>query len=166
METRISGNVWKFGDHIDTDVMAPWKTMGLNWDQRKASVFLIRPGFLNQINPGDIIVAGRNWGCGSSREQAAENIKLLGIGAVIARSFGRIFFRNALAIGLPCIVCEEAYDAFEEGDLAEIGLSDAHISNLTRHQTVAGQPYTPDMLKIIEKGGLMSVLKERLACGA
>jgi 3-isopropylmalate dehydratase small subunit len=160
MEKILSGKVWKFGHNIDTDAMAPWKSMSVAWDQRKSSVLQVRPGFSDQVKAGDIIVAGRNWGCGSSREQAAENIKLLGIAAVIAQSFGRIFFRNALAIALPCMVCDDAYEAFEEGDQAEIRLSDSRLSNLTKKTVLKGAPYTPDMLSIIEKGGLMNVLKE------
>jgi 3-isopropylmalate dehydratase small subunit len=163
MEKIFSGNVWKFGHNMDTDAMAPWKTMGVGWEQRKSSVLHVRPGFSDQVKAGDIIIAGRNWGCGSSREQAAENIKLLGIAAVIAQSFGRIFFRNALAIALPCMVCAEAFDAFEEGDRVQIRLSDSRIFNLSKNLEFKGEPYTPEMLSIIEKGGLMNVLKERLS---
>jgi 3-isopropylmalate dehydratase small subunit len=163
MEKILSGKVWKFGHNIDTDVMSPWKTISLGWEQRKQSIFHIRPGFSDNVKSGDIIVAGRNWGCGSSREQAAENIRQLGIAAVIAESFGRIFFRNALAIALPCIVCRGVSDAFEEEDLAEIRLSDNLIVNITKKLEMKGEPYTPEMLTIIEKGGLINVLKERIA---
>ena len=165
MEKNLSGNVWKFGHNMDTDVMAPWKTMSVGWEQRKSSVLHVRPGFSDLVKAGDIIVAGRNWGCGSSREQAAENIKLLGIAAVVAQSFGRIFFRNALAIALPCMVCPDAYNAFEEGNQAKIILSASRIFNLTKNLELMAEPYTPEMVSIIEKGGLMNVLRERLAGG-
>ncbi|MBW1836577.1 MAG: 3-isopropylmalate dehydratase [Deltaproteobacteria bacterium] len=163
MKTIISGKVWKFGHNIDTDAMAPWKTLNAGWEERSSSVLHIRPGFIDQVGSGDIIVAGRNWGCGSSREQAAENMKLLGIGAVVAESFGRIYFRNSVAIALPSIACTGVYDAFGEGDEMEINLTTSRVLNLTRGIELKGEPYTPDMLKIIEKGGLMNVLKERMS---
>ncbi|MFO7965417.1 MAG: 3-isopropylmalate dehydratase [Desulfobacterales bacterium] len=162
MEEVISGRIWKFGHNVDTDAMAPWKMMSAGWKERKSSVLHIRPGFSEQVEPGDVVVAGRNWGCGSSREQAAENMKLLGIAAIVAESFGRIFFRNALAIALPCIVCAECSRAFEEGDRIAVHLKEARIDNLTRKTTLQGQPYTPEMLSIIKKGGLVNMLKERM----
>jgi 3-isopropylmalate dehydratase small subunit len=162
MNTRIQGRVWKFGHNIDTDAMAPWKTMNASWEERRAHVLHTRPGFVDQVAAGDIIVAGRNWGCGSSREQATENIKRLGVAAVVAESFGRIFFRNAIAIALPGIVCPGVHDAFEEGDEMIIDLESSGIKNSTRGTALTGQPYTPDMLRILKKGGLMNVLRERL----
>lgn len=163
MEKILTGKVWKFGHNIDTDDMAPWKTMSMGWEDRKRSVLHTRPGFSDQVESGDIIVAGRNWGCGSSREQAAENIKLLGIAAVVAESFGRIFFRNALAIALPCMVCPGCFDAFDEVDRIEIHIARSRIRNLTHDRELLGEPYTADMLSIIEKGGLINMLKEQMA---
>jgi len=168
METRIQGRVWKFGHNIDTDAMAPWKSISSSWEERRAHVLQIRPGFVDQVQPGDIIVAGRNWGCGSSREQAAENIKRLGIAAVVAESFGRIFFRNAIAIALPGVACPGIYDAFEEGDSIAIDLESSRVTNQTRPIDqvppieLTGQPYTKEMLDILQKGGLMNVLKDRI----
>lgn len=160
---QLRGKVWKFGDNIDTDVMAPWKSISATWEERKKHVLHIRPGFVNQVAAGDIIVAGRNWGCGSSREQAAENIQKLGVAAVVAESFGRIFFRNAIALALPCLVCPGVYTAFKEGEEAAIELETALVENCTRGIRLQGQPYTLQMIEIIEKGGLLGVLKEYLS---
>ena len=165
VEKRIRGRVWKFGHNVDTDVMAPWKTLSQLWEERRSSVLHPRPEFVEQVQPGDIIVAGRNWGCGSSREQAAENLKLLGLGAVVAESFGRIYFRNCIAIAFPNVVCPGAWEAFEEGDELELELATAKVRNLTRSGELPGQPYTEGMLEIIEKGGLLKVLEERLKGG-
>ncbi len=163
METKIRGRVWKFGDNVDTDVMAPWNSLGLPWDERRNVILHIRPEFADKVRPGDVIVAGRNWGCGSSREHAPENLKRLGIAAVVAESFGRIYFRNSVAIAFPNIACPGVRDAFDEGDELELDLALAQVRNLTRGGELQGGRYTPEMLSIVEKGGLLNVLKERLA---
>ena len=159
---KIVGKVWKFDDNIDTDVLAPWKSINLSWEERKNDVMHIRPGFVDQVREGDIIVAGRNWGCGSSREAAPQNMKNLKIAAIIAESFGRIFFRNSIAIALPSIVCQGIHEAFDEGETLELDLKSCRIRNITRNIDLQGQPYTADMLAIIEKGGLMNQLKASL----
>ena len=161
--TRVRGRVWKFGDDVDTDVMAPWHTISASWEERRAAMLHIRPGFVDQVQPGDVIVAGRNWGCGSSREHAPENLKLLGIGAVVAESFGRIYFRNGVAIAFPNLACSGITAACEEGDELEIDIETGRVRNLTRGSELQGQAYTRDMLEIIEKGGLMKVLEARFA---
>ena len=158
----IKGRIWKFGHNVDTDVLAPWKSLGLPWEERRAHVLHIRPGFVDEVNAGDIIVAGRNWGCGSSREEAAENMKTLGIGAVVAESFGRIYFRNSIALALPAVVCSGVYAAFEEGDEMELDLETATVRNLNTEVTLMGRPYTKEMLKIIYKGGLLNLLKAQM----
>jgi 3-isopropylmalate dehydratase small subunit len=163
METVIRGRVWKFGHNVDTDVMAPWSSLGQPWEERRKLILHIRPGFVEQVRSGDIIVAGGNWGCGSSREHAPENLKRLGIAAVVAESFGRIYFRNSVAIAFPNIACPGVHDAFDEGDEMELDLATARVRNLTRGVELQGQPYTPEMLSILEKGGLLNVLRERLA---
>jgi 3-isopropylmalate dehydratase small subunit len=163
METVIRGRVWKFGDDVDTDVMAPWSSLGQPWEERRKLIFHIRPEFAEQVRSGDVIVAGRNWGCGSSREHAPENLKRLGIAAVVAESFGRIYFRNSVAIAFPNVACPGAPDAFDEGDEMELDLATARVRNLTRGVELQGQPYTREMLSILEKGGLLNVLRERLA---
>lgn len=163
MNRIIRGRVWKFDHNVDTDVMAPWNSLSLPWEERRKTILHIRPEFVEKIEPGDIIVAGRNWGCGSSREQAPENLKLLGLSAVVAESFGRIYFRNSVAIAFPNIKCPGVHKAFEDGDEIELDLVTAKVRNLTGTTELQGQPYAPEMLDIIEKGGLMNLLKERMA---
>lgn len=165
MPSFIKGRVWKFGNNIDTDVLAPWKSMDASWTERKGNILHVRPGFVDKVRSGDIIVAGHNWGCGSSREQAAENMKKLGLAAVVAESFGRIYFRNSIAIALLSLVCPGVSEAFEEHDVMEIDLENSRVRNLTRGTELVSKTYTADMLAIIEKGGLMNVLKERLSQG-
>jgi 3-isopropylmalate/(R)-2-methylmalate dehydratase small subunit len=165
MQMRIRGRVWKFGDDVDTDVMAPWNTISAPWEERRPSVLHTRPGFVDQVNPGDLIVAGRNWGCGSSREHAPENLQLLGIGAVVAESFGRIYFRNCIAIAFPNLVCSGIAAASEEGDELEVDIASGRVQNLTRGTELQGEAYTRDMLEIVEAGGLMKVLEQRLGGG-
>ena len=162
MQTRIRGRAWKFGDDVDTDVMAPWNTISEPWEERRATVLHVRPGFADQVSPGDIIVAGRNWGCGSSREQAPENVQLLGVGAVIAESFGRIYFRNCVAIAFPNLVCPGIAEGCEEGDELEVDIGSGRVRNLTQGTELEGEAYTPDMLEIVEKGGLLKMLEERM----
>lgn len=163
METVIRGRVWKFGHNVDTDVMAPWNSLGQPWEERRRVILHIRPEFVDRIQPGDVIVAGRNWGCGSSREHAPENLKRLGIAAVVAESFGRIYFRNSVAIAFPNLACRGVHDGFEEGDELELDLTAARVRNLTRGVGLQGQPYAREMLSILEQGGLLNVLRARLA---
>ena len=163
MDTIIKGKIWKFGHNVDTDVMAPWNSFGQPWEERRKVILHNRPGFTDQVEPGDIIVAGENWGCGSSRENAPANLKKLGLGAVVAESFGRIYFRNSVAIAFPNVACPGVHEAFEEGDELELDLATARVRNLTRGTELNGRPYTPEMIHIIEKGGLMNGLKDRIA---
>ena len=163
METVIRGRVWKFGDNVDTDVMAPWNTLSLPWDERRRAILQTRPEFVERVRPGDLIVAGRNWGCGSSREQAPENLQLLGIAAVVAESFGRIYFRNCIAIAFPNLACPGIHAACEEGDELEVDIRSGGVRNLTRGVERQAQRYTADMLAIVEQGGLLEVLKRRVA---
>jgi 3-isopropylmalate/(R)-2-methylmalate dehydratase small subunit len=162
MERIIRGRVWKFGHNVDTDVMAPWNSLGLPWEERRRVVLHTRPEFAEQVREGDVIVAGRNWGCGSSREHAPENLKRLGVAAVVAESFGRIYFRNSVAIAFPNIACPGVHDAFDDGEELELDLLSARVSNRTRAIELRGQPYAPEMVAILEKGGLLKVLEERL----
>jgi len=165
MTQLIRGRVWRFGDNVNTDVMAPWDTISQPWEEARHRVLHIRHDFVDGVRPGDVIVAGRNWGCGSSREQAAQYLKNLGLAAVVAESFGRIYFRNSIAIAFPNLACPRVSDAFEDGDEIEIELETAIIRNLSKGKELQGQPYTPEMLEIVEKGGLMALLKERLEAG-
>ncbi len=166
MNSIIRGKVWKFGDNVDTDVMAPWTSLGEPWEERRKVILHNRPGFVDRVKPGDIIVAGENWGCGSSREDAPVNLKELGLGAVVAESFGRIYFRNSIAIAFPNVACPGVHEAFDEGDELELDLETATVKNLTKETLLKGRPYTEEMIQIIKKGGLMNVLKERIAASS
>lgn len=163
MHTLIRGRVWKFGDNVDTDVMAPWNSLSLPWEERRKTVLQVRPEFAERVQPGDLIVAGRNWGCGSSREQAPENLKLLQVAAVVAESFGRIYFRNCIAIAFPNLACPGIHAASDDGDEIEVDIRAGVVRNLTRGATLHARPYTDDMLAILERGGLLAVLKARVA---
>ena len=157
----MRGRVWKFGHNVDTDAMAPWATITKPFQERRPGVLAIRPDFAAAVQPGDLIVAGRNWGCGSSREQAPENLKLLGVGAVIAESFGRIYFRNAVAIAFPNLACPGIWEAAEDGDELDVDIRTAVVRNTTQGITFRARPYTADMLDIIDAGGLLEVLRRR-----
>jgi 3-isopropylmalate/(R)-2-methylmalate dehydratase small subunit len=161
--TRVRGRVWKFGDDVDTDVMAPWNTMSLPWEERRSSVLHVRPEFALNVRPGDVIVAGRNWGCGSSREHAPENLNLLGVGGVVAESFGRIYFRNCVAMAFPNLGCPGILAACDEGDEIEFDVATGVVRNRTRDSTLRAPPYTEDMLAIVRAGGLLEVLRQRFA---
>ena len=160
--TRIKGKVWKFGDNINTDVMAPGFTLNATWEETRRVILHIHPKFTQEAKPGDIIVAGRNWECGSSREQAPANLKRLGLGCVVAESFGRIYFRNSIALAFPGIVCPGVSDAFDEGDELELELESARVRNVTKRKELKGEGFSEDMLTIIARGGIIPALKERL----
>ncbi len=159
----VRGRVWKFGDNIDTDRLAPYDSMALPWEQRRATVLRERPEFAAECRPGDVLVAGRNFGCGSSREPAADNLRLLGLSCVLAESFARIYFRNTVAIGFPNLACPGIADACQDGDELEVHLADGCISNLTTGVEMAAVPFDATMLEIIEAGGLMAMLARRMA---
>jgi len=158
----IKGKVWKFGDNVNTDVMAPGFAFTAPWEEVRKVVLHIHPKFTREAKPGDVIVAGKNWGCGSSREQAPANLKRLGIGCIVAESFGRIYFRNSVAIALPSIVCPAVSEVFDEGDELELELESARVKNITKGVELEGRRPSNDMLSIIAKGGIIAALRERL----
>lgn len=160
--TRVRGRVWKFGHDVDTDAMAPWATITQPFEERRAHVLGIRPEFAREVRPGDLIVAGRNWGCGSSREHAPENLKLLGLCGVLAESFGRIYFRNCVAIAFPNLACPGIHAACEDGDDLEFDVETGAVRNHTRGLELQARPYTPEMLEIVRQGGLLEVLRRRV----
>ena len=163
MSTLIRGKVWKFGDNINTDVMAPGHTLDWPWGEKLKKVVLhIRPEFTEEAKPGDVIVAGKNWGCGSSRENAPANLKNLGLGCVVAESFGRIYFRNSIALAFPATVCRDVSKYFEDGDELELELETSRIKNLTSGKELQGEPLSKDMLDIIAKGGIIAALQEKM----
>ena len=161
---KISGRVWKFGDNIDTDVILPGKYLTLTDPRELAQHAMegVNPEFSRKVKAGDIIVAGRNFGCGSSREHAPLALKHLGIGAVVAKSFARIFFRNAVNIGLPVVICPEAYEAVEQGDLVEIDLEGGVLRDLSKGVELKFKPLPEFLVEILSKGGLIPYLKAKL----
>jgi 3-isopropylmalate/(R)-2-methylmalate dehydratase small subunit len=161
MISNLRGRVWKFGDHVDTDVMTSGKYLNLPMEEMKKHVFeAIRPTFAHEIKPGDIIVAGRNFGCGSSRETAPAALKALGVGAVVAESFARIFYRNAIAIGLPAIACSNVSSLFNDGDEAEVNFINGRVTNGASGKSLDFQPFPEAMLKVLECGGIEALLKQ------
>ncbi|MCC7354508.1 MAG: 3-isopropylmalate dehydratase [Anaerolineae bacterium] len=159
----IRGRVWKYGDSINTDVMFPGKYTYTVTDPVEIARHALEdldPAFAAGARPGDIVVGGQNWGCGSSREQAAACLKYLGIGAVVANSFARIYYRNAINLGLPAITCPEAVAALQHGEMAEIDLERRMIRSAAGEFTFP--PLSPTVLAIIEAGGLIPMLCRKL----
>ena len=162
----LQGRVWKFGDSVDTDVIVPGLYLDGPLEEAAEHVFQsLRPEFPSAVKPGDLIVAKGNFGCGSSREQAASVLKLVGIQAVIAESFGRIFFRNAIAIGLPVAVCPGVHGAFEDGHEALLSQSKSQVVNLTTGQSLETRPLSDHMITILENNGIMEYLKKMVGGG-
>ena len=161
----LKGKVHKYGANVNTDVIIPARYLNIydSTELAKHCMEDIDEDFLNRVQPGDIIMATTNFGCGSSREHAPMAIKAAGISCVIAQSFARIFFRNSIDIGLPLLECEEAVDKTESGDILEIDLSRGEIKNLTKHMSFTASPYPDFMTEIIAAGGLIEYTKQRLA---
>jgi len=162
-ETAGYGRAFVFGDAVDTDVLAP----GIYMKHPIATIAQhclesVDPGFAATVRPGDVLVAGRSFGIGSSREQAAEALKHLGVAAVLARSFGGIFYRNALNLGLPVLVCD-AVDQIGPGDLVRVEPATGMTSNMTRGMTLSAKPLPPFLLEMIADGGLVPHLERRFA---
>lgn len=155
------GRAFVFGDNVDTDVLAPGHLMKLPpGELAKHCLAAIDPSFAHAAQPGDFVVAGRNFGLGSSREQAAVSLKLLGVKAVLAPSFARIFFRNAINLGLPALVFERA-ESVKSGDELDLDLATGLLRNKTQGATHQLKALPPELLKVIEAGGLMEMLKRR-----
>ncbi|MFC1962450.1 3-isopropylmalate dehydratase small subunit [Chloroflexota bacterium] len=161
----FKGRVHKYGADINTDVIIPARYLNIHEPAELAKYCMedLDPDFVNKLQPEDIIVGETNFGCGSSREHAPLAIKASGISAVLAKSFARIFFRNAVNIGLPLMECPEAVEGTESGDLLEIELSSGKIRNLTKRKTFTAQPYPDFMLELIEAGGLIKHTLRKLA---
>ena len=161
----IKGKVHKYGANVNTDVIIPARYLNIYDPAELAKHCMedIDEDFLNRVQPGDIMMATTNFGCGSSREHAPMAIKAAGISCVIAQSFARIFFRNSIDIGLPLLECEEAVDKTESGDILEIDLSRGEIKNLTKNMSFTASPYPDFMTEIIAAGGLIEYTKQRLA---
>jgi len=161
----MKGKIHKYGADVNTDVIIPARYLSLSEPTELAEHCMedIDKDFLNRVQPGDIIMATTNFGCGSSREHAPLAIKASGISCVIAKSFARIFFRNAINIGLPLLECEEAVGKTETGDTLEVDLSSGKIKNLTKGIEFIAKPYPDFMAELISAGGLIEHTKQRLA---
>jgi 3-isopropylmalate/(R)-2-methylmalate dehydratase small subunit len=161
---KIEGRAWTYGDNVDTDVIIPARYLNVSTAEELAQHCMedLDPTFHEQVKPGDIILAGRNFGCGSSREHAPLALKGAGVGAVVAESFARIFFRNAINIGLPILTCPEAVAGTEAGQRLEIELESGHIRNMDTGETFQAEPFPAFMLDLIQAGGLVAYTKQQL----
>ena len=158
---RLKGTAWKFGDNISTDHIIPGRFYHLrsDLDELTKHVFEdIAPGFYKKVRKGDIIVGGQNFGLGSSREHAPLVIKLAGIDAVVAKSFARIFYRNAINVGLAAIMCD--IDGIDEGDTLELRVEEGLLSDLTKGTQKSFNPLSPIMRDILGEGGLVPYIKK------
>ena len=160
----LKGKVFKYGADVNTDVIIPARYLNVSDAAELAKHCMedIDPDFVTKVRPWDIIMATTNFGCGSSREHAPLCIKAAGVSCVIAKSFARIFFRNAINIGLPLLECPEAVDNTESGDALEVDLSTGTIKNLTRRATYTAKPYPEFMSELISAGGLIEYTKKRI----
>jgi len=154
---KLEGKVWKYGDNIDTDVIIPARYLNTTDPKILAAHCMedIEQAFAKEVKPGDIIVGGRNFGCGSSREHAPISIKGAGVSCIVAESFARIFFRNAINIGLPILESPEAARDAQKGDVLRVDLAAGTITNERFGKTYQASPYPPFVLGIIEAGGLV-----------
>jgi 3-isopropylmalate/(R)-2-methylmalate dehydratase small subunit len=160
---KAKGSVFKYGDNVDTDVIIPARylnTADMN-ELAKHCMEDIDIDFAKNVKQGDIIVAEANFGCGSSREHAPAAIKASGVSCVIAKTFARIFYRNAINIGLPIIECNEAAEKISAGDEVEIDFDTGVITNLTKKETYQGQSFPEFLINIINKNGLLNSLKDQ-----
>jgi len=154
---------WVFGDDVDTDAMVPGRYMKLGIEEIATHCLeSLDASFSSNVTPGDFVVAGRNFGTGSSREQAPEALKHLGVAALVAESFAGLFYRNAFNLGLPAVVCAEA-KRIRAGDLLEVGF-EGQIRNLTSGATLSCERVPPHLLQLVRDGGLLAQLEKRLRC--
>ncbi|MBI4362605.1 MAG: 3-isopropylmalate dehydratase small subunit [Euryarchaeota archaeon] len=161
-ELKLKGKVWVFGDDIDTDIITPGKFLSNPKELAEHAMAPADKSFAKGVKPGDIVVAGRNFGCGSSRETAPEVLQMLKVGGVVAEGFARIFFRNSIAIGFPLLECPGVHAAFQGGQEAEIDLEKGTIRNLATGAALHGRPLDPMLLQSIREGGMMEVLRREL----
>jgi 3-isopropylmalate dehydratase small subunit len=164
---KLKGRVWKFGDNINTDLIYPGRYMAILDPKETAqhAFETVHPDFVSLVKPGDLVVAGRYFGCGSSREQAATCLKYLGIGGVIAESFARIYYRNAINLGLPIVVCPGVSSKVEPGQALEVELESGALRNLSTGAVLSFPPLPDFILEILSDGGLIPHIKKRLKKG-
>lgn len=163
MQDTIRGKVWRFGDHVDTDQIIPAERLTSDNNERLGSFAFekVRPGMISKVSKGDILVAGRNFGCGSSREHAPRALIQAGFSCVVAESFARIFYRNCINVGLLPIECKIEAD---EGDELQIDLERGRILNLSKGKEWQFAPFPAFIKELIEKGGLLAKIKEAKRC--
>lgn len=159
---NTKGKAFKYGDNVDTDVIIPARYLNTSAAAELAAHCMedIDAEFVGKVKAGDVIVAGDNFGCGSSREHAPLAIKTCGVGCVIAKSFARIFYRNSINIGLPIVECAEAADEIGAGDEVEVDFDTGVITDKTTGRQYKAQPFPPFIQNIIKKGGLLASIKE------
>ena len=160
---KFEGRVWKFGDHVDTDAIIPARFLNRSDEKELASNAFIdlRPEFSREVRSGDIIVAGVNFGCGSSREHAPWAIKAAGIRVVVGRSFARIFYRNAINIGLPILESEDAFALFSDGEGLSVDVETGKIRSLKRGTETLASPLPGFMREVIQAGGLIAYIQAK-----
>ena len=161
---QAKGRAFKYGDNVDTDVIIPARYLNSSDPAELATHCMedIDNTFVKRVQKGDIIVATKNFGCGSSREHAPIAIKAAGVSCVIAETFARIFYRNAINIGLPIIECKEAAEKIEAGDQVEINFDDGMIYNRTKNESYKGEAFPPFMQELIAAGGLINYMNQSL----
>ncbi|HZQ73677.1 MAG TPA: 3-isopropylmalate dehydratase [Burkholderiales bacterium] len=153
---------WVFGDNLDTDVLAPGRYMKFGIEEiARHCLESVEPAFVREVRAGDVVVAGRNMGAGSSREQAPAALKHLGVAALVAESYAGLFYRNALNLGLPAVVCAQAAK-IRNGDRLEVDAEGGKVKNLTTGETLACEPIPPHLMQMVRDGGLVPHLEKRL----
>ena len=164
MDKKITGKCWVFGDNVDTDAILPARYLVYTTEEElsKYAMTGIDPEFPEKAEKGDIIVGGKNFGSGSSREHAPIGLKGLGISLVIAESFARIFYRNAINIGLPLLECKDITKYVNEGDILDVDLENGIIKNITTGKELKGQKLPDFMMEILNDGGLIPHLKKKM----
>jgi len=161
---KIKGKTWKYGNDVDTDAIIPARYLNTTCAKELAAHCMedADPEFASRVKQGDIIAAGKNFGCGSSREHAPIAIKAAGVSCVVALSFARIFYRNAFNMGLPILECPEGAERIRTGDELEIDLDSGIIENHTRQETYRAQAIPPFMQKLVKAGGLIEYVQEQM----
>ena len=164
MSEKIKGKVHKYGDNIDTDVIIPARHCVSIQEEDLAAHCLedLDQEFVDKVAKGDVLMAGNNFGCGSSRENAPIAIKGAGVGCVVAKYFARIFYRNSINIGLPILECPEAVDGTDAGDILEVDLKSGTIHNQTKDQSFQAAPFPETMQEIIQAGGMVNYVRNRV----
>jgi len=164
---KLTGTVWKYGDNVDTDAIIPARYLNVSTPEELARHCMedMDPAFASAVQPGDIIVAGENFGCGSSREHAPLALvgkRGSGVACIVAKSFARIFYRNAINVGLPILECPEAVEETEKGDQLALDLESGTITNLRTGRTYQTSPFPAFIMGIIQAGGLVPYTRERI----